>query len=139
VLKFFSALAILILALFLQFFAASIGWHFNLALAALIAFAFALDDFWEVLVADLLAVLILNWQPAISGTLILFALIPLAAFAFRKLIHSIAWIGTLAAIIVGFSAFYVFTAGTIFLPNIVSFLADVIVGAVAGELIVFAL
>jgi hypothetical protein len=138
VIKFFSALAILLFAIFLQLFFASVGWYFNLSLAVLIAFAFALNDLWELLVADLLAVFILNWQPAPSGTLILFALIPLAAFAFRKLVRTERWIGTLTTIFFGFLTFYLLVAPAPLSYFIVPFLEDVMVAFLVGELIVFA-
>lgn len=138
-LRFFSAITFLFIAIFLEFFLASAGWHFNLVLAVLIACAFALDDFWELLLADLLAVFILNWQPAPSGTLILFAIIPLAAFAFRNLIRPQVWIGTLGAICFGFLIFYVAAAGSQFPSHFIMFLEDIVVGIAAGELVVFAL
>src|SRR5580693_6064425 len=105
-LKFFSALAILLLALFLQFLFAGAGWHLDLALAALIAFAFILD-FWELLALDLLAVFLLNWQPAPSIALLAFALIPLAVFVFHKLVRLHGWIGIPVAIFIGFLLFYI--------------------------------
>lgn len=137
--KFFSALCILLLAIFLQLFFASTGWYFNLALAVLITLAFVLDQFVELLLVDLVAVFILNWQPAPSGTLILFALIPLVAFAFRKLIHSEQWIGNLAAIFFGFSAFYIIAAPSFFIGHFWLFLPDVVVAMAVGELVLVVL
>ena len=137
--KFLSVIAVLLFSLFLQFFMISLGWHFDVVLAVLIALAFVVDDFWELFVADLLAVFILNWQPAASGTLILFAFIPLVAFAGRKLIHSEVWIGSLAAICLGFLAFYLGVAPGAFLAHFTGFVEDLVVALAVGELVVFAL
>jgi hypothetical protein len=131
-LKFFSALAILLLALLAEIVLASVGLHFTLALAALIAFAFILD-FWELLILDLVAVFILNWQPAASAALIAFALVPLLAFAFYKLTHWHGWTGVLVAIVVGFLIFYIAAAPGLFLANSTSFLLDLVVGLIVGE------
>ncbi len=130
--KFFSALAILLLALFAEIVLASVGWHFTLALAVLIAFAFVLD-FWELLILDLVAVFILNWQPAASAALIAFALVPLLAFAFYKLTHWHGWTGVLVAIIIGYLIFYIAAAPEQFAGNLLSFTLDLIVGLLAGE------
>jgi hypothetical protein len=137
-LKFFSGFVILILALFLQFLLASAGIHLNLALATLIAFAF-IFDLWELLFFDLLAVFLLNWEPALSLPLLAFALIPLLAFAFRKLIRTELWIGNLAAILGGFLIFYLASAPASFVSNFLQFVIDLIVGLSAGELVLFAL
>lgn len=131
-LKFFSTLAILFLALFVEIVLASVGFHFSLALAVLIAFAFILN-FWELLILDLIAVFILNWQPTPSAALLIFALIPLAAFAFYKLTHWHGWTGVLVAIIVGFLLFYIGAAPTLFLENLPTFLLDLIIGLLVGE------
>jgi len=137
--KFFAAATILLLALFLQLFLASAGWYFNIALAALIAFTFTFDDIWELLTLDLLAVFILNWKPAPSTALLAFALIPFAAFVFRKLVHSERWIGNLIAIVFGFLIFYLAASPTQFLPHILLFLEDVLVAFIVGEVIFFGL
>jgi hypothetical protein len=131
-LKFFSALAILLLALFAEIVLASVGLHFSLALAVLIAFAFVLD-FWELLILDLVAVFILNWQPAPSAALIAFALVPLAAFAFYKLTHWHGWTGVLVAVIAGFLIFYIVAAPGFFLHDLAGFMLDLIVGLLVGE------
>jgi hypothetical protein len=72
----FSFAVLLLLAVFaLQFFLASLGLPPNLALASLVAFAFIFP--WPELVAlDLLLILILNWQPAISAVLVACGIFP---------------------------------------------------------------
>lgn len=143
-LRFFAGLAILLVALYLQIFLASAGWHFNLALAALIVLAF-IFNFLELLILDLATVFILNWQPAPSAALIAFALIPLAVFFARKLIQSEPWIGVLVAIITGFFVFYLAAASTpasafFFAPAQFSwFVVDVMIAAIVGEMTLMAL
>lgn len=137
-LKFFSAAAILALALFLQFLFAGASWHFDLVLAALIAFAFILD-FWELLVLDLLAVFLLNWQPAPSVALLVFALIPLAAFLFHKLTQLHGWVGVPLAILAGFLIFYVSVAPSLFFQNLFPLFFDLIISIGAGEIVFVAL
>jgi hypothetical protein len=131
-LKFFSTLAILLLALFIEFVLASAGLHFTLALSALIAAAFVLD-FLELLILDLIAVLILNWQPAASAALIAFAFVPLAAFAFRKFTYWHGWTGVLVATVAGFFIFYIAAAPGQFINDLPSFLLDLLVGLLVGE------
>src|ERR1700677_764893 len=131
-LKFFSGLAILVLVLFLQIFLISSGISLNLVLAVLIAFAFVFD-FWELLVFVLFSVFVFNWEPALSIMLFVFALIPLAAFVFRKFARSKRWIGSIAAIFVGFLIFYIAAAPGQFFAHIALFFMDIAVGLVAGE------
>jgi hypothetical protein len=130
--KFLSGLAVLLLALFAEIALASVGLHFSLALAALIAFAFILD-FWELLILDLVAVFILNWQPAPSAALIAFALVPVLAFAFYKLTHWHGWTGVLVAVIVGFLIFYIAAAPSLFIRNSLLFALDLVMGLLVGE------
>ena len=128
----------LILAFFLQFLFAGVGWHLTLSLAALIAFAFILD-FWELLVLDLLAVFIINWQPAPSIALLAFAVIPLGAFIFYKLTRWQGWIGALIAIALGFLIFYAIAAPAMFIQNLLLLAMDMVIGLAAGEIILFSL
>jgi len=138
-LRFFAGLLILLLALFAQIFFASAGIFLNSALAALIAFAFVFT-FWELAVFDLLAVFVLTWQPAPSLALIVFALVPLAAFVFCKLTQWHGWTGTLIAIVVGLAVFYIAGGGTpYFFAHFGWFALDVVIAAAVGELIVVGL
>lgn len=136
--RFFAALAILLLALSLQFFFASAGLYFNFTLATIIAFAFTLD-FLELLTLDLLAVFILDWQSAPSVALITFALIPLAAFAFRQIVRSEPWSGNLVAIVFGLFVFYLVSAPSQFFPAIAVFFEDAVISIAVGMLVFFAM
>lgn len=104
--RFLLAAAILAIALFAQIFLASGGWYINFSLIVLLALAFMLD-FFELLVLDLVAVWLLNWQPAPSFTLLAFAVIPLGAFALRRLTHTETWVGAIAGVAVGLVIFYI--------------------------------
>ncbi|HVO28921.1 MAG TPA: hypothetical protein VMT81_02995 [Candidatus Paceibacterota bacterium] len=137
-LRFFAGLAILILSLFAQLLAGSAGVHVNFTLATLIALAMTFG-FWELFFCDLLAVFVLNWEPAASPALIAFALIPLAAYAFRKVFALEPWMAGLIAIVAGFSAFYLVAAPAAFAAGRPDLLLDVGAGILAGEVIIFAL
>jgi hypothetical protein len=133
-LKFFLAIVLVLLALFTQLFLASAGWHYNLTFAALIAAASALD-LAELLVCDLLAVFLLNWEPRVNVALLLFAVIPLAAWVFKRVTRSRGWAGNLAALASGFLLFYAITAPSFLAHAPGAFLFDLIVGCAVGELI----
>jgi hypothetical protein len=132
-LKFFAGLTILLVAFVLQFLFAGSGMYLNLALATLITFAF-IFNFWELLVLDLLAVLIVNWQPAPSVTLVAFFLIPLAAFVFCSFTSWQRWIGNVIAIVLGLLIFYIAAAPAAFLSHGELFLMDLIVALIVGEI-----
>lgn len=133
-----SALVVLLLALTLQIQLASIGIHFNVSLATLIAFAL-IFEFFELLFFVLLSVFLLNAQPAPSITMIVFAGIPFAAYFSKKLS---AWqppVHVIIAIFFGFLIFYLVSAPPLFIPNFSQFANDVILGSLVGESVLFAL
>lgn len=72
----------------------------NLALAALITFAFFLNT-WELAPPVLLGVFLLNWQPAMSSEIVLFTALPFATRAVRALVHWRAWVVHLLSILFG--------------------------------------
>ncbi len=81
--KFILSLLILLASLVLQFFAASLGYSFDLAFAALLAAAFLLD--WrEFLPLVLIGILGLNWQPAASPVILVYGLFPLVVYALHR-------------------------------------------------------
>jgi hypothetical protein len=132
-LKFFSGIALLLLALTIEFFLGSLGIYLNLVFAVLIAFAF-LFDFLEVLTFVLFAALIINWEPGFSTTLLIFILIPLALYLFRKTTPSEAIVGVAIGVVAGFLLFYgIATTGISFLKSL-GFFIDLIVGLAVGEL-----
>jgi hypothetical protein len=98
--KFLISALLLLASLALQFFAASLGYSFDLALAALIAFAFILD-FAELLPLVALAVLIINWQPAVSGAILVYALFPLAFYGLRKVFPWEPWVAIPVVAVLG--------------------------------------
>ena len=99
-LKFILAILLLLLACALQFWFMGAGVFINFILASLIAFAFFFD-LLELLVFVLFAVLVLNWQPAASIDIVVFAVIPLAAYAFHKISGWAVWAGIPVAIVLG--------------------------------------
>ena len=98
--KFLIAWLWLVASLVLQYLAASFGWPGDLALAALIAFAFAFTWF-EMLPFVAASVLMLNWQPAASPAMLVIALLPLALCGLRKMVSWEPWIAVPIAAAVG--------------------------------------
>ena len=134
--RFLAALGLLLVTLFIQIFLGASGIYLNIALAALVAFAFTLD-LLELLVLDLIAVFILNWQPASSAALVAFALIPIGAYSFRRLTYLHGWVATAAAVVAGFLVFYIIGAPRELLHNTLGFFEDLVAGLAAGELVFF--
>ncbi len=104
-LKLFAGLFILFIGLFIQFWFASIGWHFDLSFATLISFAF-IFDFWELLVLISLAVFIVNWEPSASIEILIFGLYPIAVYFSKHVVRWQLWLENLAAILLGFLLLY---------------------------------
>ena len=104
-LKFFAGLFILFIALFAQFWFASIGWYFDLSFAALISFAL-LFDLWELIALVCVAVFIVNWQPGASPEILVFGLYPIALYFSKHIVHWQLWLENLAAIALGFFLLY---------------------------------
>lgn len=128
------AILILLLACTLQFWFGAAGVFVNFILAALIVFAFFFD-IWELLVFVLFAVLVINWSPAVSGDIIVFAILPVAAYAFHKVFTWTAWAAVPVAIVVGFLLLYLAIAPAVLLPHWESFLADLFGGLVFGGVV----
>jgi hypothetical protein len=137
-LRFILAVLILLLACSLQFWFASAGVFINFILAALIVFAF-LFDIWELIVFVLFAVLVLNWQPAASVDIFIFAIIPIAAYAFHNVFAWTSWIAAPIAITCGFLILYLAIAPTAFLGAWELFVIDLLGGLIFGGLTFFTL
>ncbi len=102
-LKLSAGLIILFIALLFQFLFASAGVFVDLSFAALISFAFVFG-FWELILLIVVAVFVVNWQPAVSAEMLVFALFPVAAYLSRGIFHWAGWFLNAAAIAVGFAA-----------------------------------
>lgn len=137
-LRFSVGFLLLLLALALQFSFASWGIFTNLSFATLIAFAF-IFDFFELLALVLVGVFIVNWQPAASLEIAIFAVFPLAAYFLRSVVHWQSWFMTPIAIIVGFLVLYAFAAPREIFMNTGDFLADLAGGLVFGVFAFFPL
>ena len=123
--KFFLGILIFVAALVLQFFAASFGFSFDLAFATVIALAFMLD-FAELLPIVLLDALILNWQPALSPTIVVYLVFPILAFGLCRIFPWESWIAIPSAVVVG-TLVAVFSAG--------AGIAAIGIGTVLGDVI----
>ena len=98
--KFVAGLIILFIGLVLQFWFASSGWQFDLSFAALISLAFVFD-IWQLLTLVLLAVFVVNWQPAASVEIVFFALYPVAVHFTRHAVNWHVWLQDIAAVALG--------------------------------------
>jgi hypothetical protein len=127
------AILILLLACAFQFWFASAGVFINFILATLIVFAFFFD-IWELLVFVCFAVFVINWQPMMSVDVFLFAIIPLAAYAFHKVFAWTAWVAAPVAIAIGFILLYVTIAPLSFLASLNLFFIDLFGALIFGGL-----
>lgn len=132
--RFILGLLILLLACALQFWFAAAGVFVNFILATLIVFAFFFD-IGEIAVFVLAAVFIVNWEPAISIDIVVFALIPVAAFVFHKKVAVAPWIGMPAAIVVGFAVLYLVLAPVSFVARMGILGVDIFGGLVFAALV----
>lgn len=123
---------ILLLACALQFWFASAGVFINFILATLIAFAFFFD-IGELLVYVLFAVLVINWEPRVSIDIIVFGLIPIAAYAFHRVFSWSVWAAAPVAIVCGFILLYLAIAPTAFLADGRPLLEDLFGGLLFGS------
>jgi len=135
-LKFLTAFLFLALALFLQsFFGAVSGIWIDFALAALVASAFSIG-FLELLILVLCSLFVLNFQPALSPELLVFAALPFAAWFLHRakllpfeppLVNAIALALALAVFYAIFGAHLVLAAPQLFLFDLAGSLAAGIV------------
>ena len=128
------AILILLLACALQFWFASANVFINFILATLIIFAFFFDIL-ELVVYILFAIFVINWSPGFSIDIVAFALIPVAAYAFRKGFSWAAWAAAPLAIVFGFFLLYLAIAPAAFLGDWELFLTDLFGGLVFGGLV----
>jgi hypothetical protein len=135
--RFILAILILLLACGLQFWFASAEVFINFILAALIVFAFYCD-IWELIVFVLFAILIVNWQPAVSVDIIIFGIIPIAAFTFHKIFAWTLGAGIPVAIIGGFLILYLLIAPAALIPGWEQFFIDLLGGLLFGGAVFFA-
>lgn len=136
--RFLIAFLFLALAAVLQFWFASFGVFINFIFAALIAFAF-LFDILDVIFFILLAIFIMNWQPAFSWELLIFGLVPLAAYLLHQNSSYEVWAANLASIFLGLLIMYLVIAPRLFLSDWKTFFIDLVVCLVFGGIIFGAL
>jgi len=137
-LRLLTAFFVLLLAVVLQSRLGVFGMYGNVVLAALVAFAF-LFDIWELAAFVLLAIFLMNWQPAVSSGLLVFAFLPLAVRGARAIIHPDRWVGSAIAIVASVFLFYLFIAPGMIVNSFVPFLVDVIISLIFGELVIWAM
>ena len=132
--KFLTAFIFLVIGIILQLsIGGAINVWFNFSLAALIVATFFLN-FLELLVLILLAVFILNWQPAFSLEMALYVVLPLLVLWLRKFLPLKSWLGNLLAIFVCFLFFYLVIDARFLLVAPAVFLRDIAGGLVFGAI-----
>jgi hypothetical protein len=124
-LRFLAGTILLILACIAQIWLGWVGMPVNLALAALISFAF-LFGFWELFAFVLAAIFLLNWQPGPSLESLMLVLLPLGAFCIHKLSYWQAWVGMLISVTVALILFYLIIAPALILSRFAMFFTDLI-------------
>lgn len=137
-LKLTAGLVILFVAFALQGWLAANGLRVDLVFPALIAFAF-LFPFWEMLFLTLLGVFLLNWQPAASLEILIFAVFPVAVYFSKNVLHWQPWIENLLAIALGNVLLYATLLGRTAFARSASFLIDLAGGLIFGALIFISL
>jgi len=130
-LRFIAAIAVIFLACIVQLWLSSIGIIANLILVSLVSLSF-LFGFWELIFFILLALFIVNWQPAPSEEIILFALIPIGAYLLRKFSSWQAWVGNLIAICGGLVIVYGVLDFSMITANVGTFFMDLALGLLFG-------
>ncbi len=133
-LKLTAGLLILFVAFALQGWLASEGWRLDLVFPALITFAF-LFSFWEMLLLTLLGVFILNWQPAASVEILIFAIVPVAVYFSKHILPWQPWAENLFMIALGTLLLYAIVAGSAFMHYLGALTDDLAAGLIFGTLI----
>ena len=136
--RFFVGIVVILVACVLEFFFASAGLFLNFILASLIVSAF-LFIFWELAVLVLIAIFLVQWAPAPSATLIVFAVIPFAAWAFRRIFSLRPAAGIPCMIVCGLAVFYLVGASSFSLSLLGMFFIDIVVSLIFGGLVFAAL
>jgi hypothetical protein len=136
--RFILALLFLTLAFVMQFWFASFGVFIDFILATLITLSF-LFDIWDVLFFILAAIFIVNWQPALSIEIMLFAALPLAAFLVNRHTSSEPWAANLASICLGLVILYLAAAPSLFFAEWKIFLTDLVSCLIFGSIVFTAL
>lgn len=130
-----KAFLLLVVALILQFFfGEATGVWISFVLAALITLSFFVS-FVELALLVLLAVLVLNWQPAVSLEIVVFALLPIAAFLLRGSLPWQPWLTSSFFIFLGLFALYVVFGLKTLIVNPNTFSVDILASLLFGVLV----
>lgn len=133
-LKFLTAVIVLVLAVVLQLFLGEVlGVWTNIVLASLVTAAFLLN-FLELLFLILFAIFVLNWQPAPSLEMALYAALPILTLLLRKFFPFKSWLGNLIAISSALLIFYLAVSPRFLITSPIVFLLDLASGLVLGSI-----
>jgi len=141
--KFFSALLVFAIACILQFSFAPAGVTVDFVFAALIAFSFVFsaqavahagrrEGFLELLFFVLAGVFLMNWMPAPSMALIVFAAMPILSYFFSVIFPLETWIWVVISLFSGFIILYLAAAPRFIVAAAPSFFIDLFIGSAFG-------
>ncbi|MBI3589695.1 MAG: hypothetical protein HY093_04790 [Candidatus Liptonbacteria bacterium] len=129
----FFASLVLLLAIFLGAFFSASNLHPDFILVALLVLAFFVD-FWKLTFLILVAILWLNWQPALSLEMMALAVLPALSFFGHRFFRGKLWLGVFLAVFFGVLIFYAlvdFSFLTVNLRILLQILgADLLFGAI---------
>jgi hypothetical protein len=137
--KFFAVFLAFLLAILLQVrFGYTPNAPFNFVLVALFVSAFFLD-ISQLLFLVSVGVLILNWQPALSFEIVLFAFLPFAVFTVKRFLPWRAWLSNLVTVLCGLLVFYASIHARLIFENLGAFLGAIFVSLFFGVVLFQAL
>ncbi len=134
--KFLAGFLVLVIAFLLW---SRFGYLFNFkpdfVFASLIALSFFLG-LLELLFLILLSVFLMNWQPILGVEMMIFSVVPIGIFLFRKIIFPLeGWLSNLVGIVLGLIVFYGLTDLSLALAHYGTILKDIFISALFGFLI----
>ena len=130
--QFFIAAALLLTALFFQITVGDIlNIRLGFILAALLAAAFFLN-LEELILLVLFSAFVLNWQPGFSPEIIIFSIIPIAAYFIKTLVPLQPFLGNLGFIFIFTMLFYLIFSPRFLINRPGLLIADILASLVYG-------
>jgi hypothetical protein len=130
--KYFPAIAVLLLALMLELWFAPGGMRGDFVLATLVVFAFIFDA-GALAVFSAAAAFCMDPAFRIGGTMLLFVLVPFAVFFLRRRFSIDPWFGVPIGIVLGIGVFYAIVAPVAAVYSLWPLALDTTICALFGE------
>jgi hypothetical protein len=125
-------------------FSFTVGIVVNFVFATLIAFAFIFSaetrpvfsgEFLQFFFFILAGIFVINWQPILDISLIVFGIIPLFIYFFRIFFRLESWIGVVMSLFFGFIVLYLLTAPRFIIFSMPLFFLDLFMGSAFGFIV----